>query len=132
MWHHVSALLRSPDKVVERFSNPTSDTLEEDIRSAERDVKKWQRRSERLIGIFVQEVITEAEFEHQRRFVVEPLEAAEERVGRLTAQRERALAATGAGDAFTANLRKYLYTLGVDPALSPRGRRAAGRRGSES
>ena len=116
VWHHVSDLLRSPDKVVERFSNPTSDTLEEDIRSAERDVKKWTRRSERLIGIFVQEVITEAEFEHQRRFVVEPLEAAEERVGRLTAQRERALAATGAGNAFIANLRKYLVTLGVQPS----------------
>ena len=27
VWRHVSDLLRSPDKVVERFNNPTSDTL---------------------------------------------------------------------------------------------------------
>ena len=116
VWRHVSDLLRSPDKVVERFSNPTSDTLEEDIRSAERDVKKWTRRSERLTAIYVQEIISQDEFEHQRRYVIEPLEAAEERVGRLTAQKERADAATGAGNAFIANVSKYLATLGVSPS----------------
>ena len=42
--------------------------------------------------------------------------AAEERVGRLTAQKERADAATGAGNDFIANVSKYLATLGVQPS----------------
>ena len=121
VWRHVSDLLRSPEKVVERFSNPTSDTLEEDIAAAKHDIQKWRRRSERLTGIYVQEIISQDEFEHQRRFVMEPLEAAEERLGRLTAQKERAEAAAGAGNAFVANVTKYLNALGAAPNTSEDG-----------
>ena len=89
-------------------------TLNADIRAAERDLSKWTRRNERLTAIYVQEIITQAEFEHQRRFVREPLEAAEERLGRLRVQKERADASTGVMDAFMASVGKYLSSLGVD------------------
>ena len=68
---------------MKRFSDPNGDTLDEDIRSAERDLQKWTRRNERLTAIYVQEIISHDEFEHQRRFVMEPLEAVAERLGRL-------------------------------------------------
>ena len=87
VWYHVRAVLAAPDKVVKRFSDPNGDTLNADIRSAERDVQKWARRDERLTAIFVQEIISQAEFEHQRRFVREPLEAASERLGRHVSRR---------------------------------------------
>ena len=121
VWRHVSDLLRSPEKVVERFSNPTSDTLEEDIAAAKHDIQKWRRRSERLTGIYVQEIIDVSEYQHQRKFILEPLEAAEERLGRLTAQKERAEAAAGAGNAFVANVTKYLKALGAAPNTSEDG-----------
>ena len=114
VWRHVSDLLRSPNKVVERFSNPTSDTLEEDIAAAKRDVQKWVRRSERLTAIYVQEIISQDEFEHQRRFVMEPLEAVAERLDSLRVQKERADAATDVRDAFMASVGKYLERIGVD------------------
>ena len=114
VWHHVRAVLARPDKVVERFSDNDDNTLNADIRAAERDLQKWMRRDERLTAIFVQEIISQAEFEHQRRFVREPLEAASERLGRLRAQKERADAATGVMAAFKASAGKYLERIGVD------------------
>ena len=103
-----------PDKVVKRFSDPNGDTLNEDIRAAERDLQKWTRRNERLTAIYVQEIISLAEFEHQHRFVQEPLEAASERLGRLRVQKERADASTDMMAAFKASVGKYLEALGVD------------------
>ena len=91
VWRHVRTVLAAPDKVVKRFSDPNGDTLDKDIRAAERDLQKWTRRSERLTAIYVQEIISQDEFAHQRRFVMEPLEAVEERLGRLRVQKERGL-----------------------------------------
>ena len=100
---------------MERFSASDDNTLNADIRAAERDVLKWTRRDERLTAIFVQEIISQAEFEHQRRFVREPLEAASERLGRLRAQKERASAAVDMMAAFKAASGRYLANIGVDP-----------------
>ena len=113
-WYHVRDVLAAPDKVVKRFSDPNGDTLNEDIRAAERDLQKWTRRNERLTQVYVQEVISQDEFEHQRRFVMEPLEAVEERLGRLRVQKERASAAVDMMAAFSASVGKYLERIGVD------------------
>ena len=115
VWHHVRAVLASPDKVVKRFSDPNGDNLNEGIRSAERDLQKWTRRSERLTAIYVQEIISQDEFEHQRRFVMEPLEAVAERLDSLRVQKERADASTDMMAAFSASVGKYLDKIGVDP-----------------
>ena len=103
-----------PDLIAKRFSDNDGDTLNADIRAAERDVLKWTRRNERLTAIYVQEIIGQDEFEHQRRYVREPLEAASERLGRLRVQKERADAATDMMAAFSASVGKYLSSLGVD------------------
>ena len=115
VWYHVRAVLARPDLIVKRFSDPDGDALDEDIRAAARDLQKWIRRSERLTQVYVQEIIPLEEFEHQRRFVREPLEAAEERLGRLRVQKERADASTDMMAAFKANAAEYLESLGVDP-----------------
>ena len=112
-WHHVRAVLARPDLVVERFND--GDSLKEDIRAAQRDLEKWMRRNDRLTSVYVQGVISQDEFEHQRRFVREPLEAAEERLQRLRAQKERADASTDMLHAFKASAAKYLESIGVDP-----------------
>ena len=114
VWYHVRAVLTMPDKIVKRFSDPNGDTLNADIRAAERDLSKWTRRNERLTAIFVQEVIKQDEFEHQRRFVMEPLEAAEERLDSLRVRKERADASTDMMSAFKTSVYKYLSYLGVD------------------
>ena len=106
--------MTAPDKVVKRFSDPNGANLTEGIRSAERDLQKWTRRSERLTAIYVQEIISQDEFEHQRRFVMEPLEAVAERLDSLRVQKERADAATDVRDAFMASVGKYLERIGVD------------------
>ena len=99
---------------MKRFKDPNGDTLNAGIKAAERDVSKWARRSERLTAIYVQEIISQDEFEHQRRFVMEPLEAAAERLDSLRVQKERADASTNMMDAFSATVGKYLSFLGVD------------------
>ena len=114
VWYHVRAVLTMPDKIAKRFRDNDGDTLNADIRAAERDVAKWTRRDERLTAIFVQEIISQDEFEHQRRYVREPLEAASERLGRLRVQKERADASTDMMAAFSASVGKYLSSLGVD------------------
>ena len=114
VWHHVRTVLAAPDKVVKRFSDPNGDTLDEGIRSAERDLSKWTRRNERLTAIYVQEIISQDEFEHQRRFVMEPLEAVAERLDSLRVQKERADASTDMMAAFKASVGKYLERIGVD------------------
>ena len=88
---------------------------DEDIRAAERDLQKWTRRNERLTAIYVQGIIDQDEYEHQRRFVREPQEAAEERLRRLRVQKERADAAVDMMAAFKASAAEYLESLGVDP-----------------
>ena len=115
VWYHVRAVLAAPDKVVKRFSDPNGGTVDADILAAERDVSKWTRRAERLTQVYVQEIISQDEFEHQRRFVMEPLEAAQERLGRLRVQKERADASTDLLASFKASAGKYLESIGVDP-----------------
>ena len=115
VWHHVRAVLARPDLIVKRFSTDDGDTLNAGIQDAERELRKWTRRSERLTAIYVQETITRDEFEHQRRYVQEPLEAAQERLDNLHAQKDRADASAGLMDAFRANVSGYLGQLGVDP-----------------
>ena len=113
-WYHVRAVLARPDLVVKRFSD-NDGALDEDIKAAARDLQKWNRRNERLTAIFVQGIIDQDEYEHQRRFVREPLEAAEERLRRLRVQKERADAAVDVMAAFRASAAEYLESLGVDP-----------------
>ena len=103
-----------PDLIAKRFSDNDGDTLNADIRAAERDLQKWTRRSERLTAIYVQEIISQDEFEHQRRFVREPLEAVAERLDSLRVQKERAEASTDMMAAFMASVGKYLERIGVD------------------
>ena len=81
VWSEISAVLKRPDLLSAKF-NETADTgsLAEDIEGAGREVAKWDRRNGRLVSLFVGESITKTEFDHQRKFITEPLEAAQERL----------------------------------------------------
>ena len=114
-WYHIRAVLARPDLIAKRFSDNDGAALDEDIRATERDLQKWKDRSERLTAIYVQGIIDQDEYEHQRRFVREPQEAAEERLGRLRVQQKRADASASVLEAFKASAAEYLESIGVDP-----------------
>ena len=115
VWHHVRALLARPDAVVERFKNDTNgDTLADDVRGAEKDVLKWTRRNDKLIALYVQDTITQDEFDRQRKYVQEPLEAAQERLTSLRDREEQADTTTGLLDAFKRYWIPYVESIGID------------------
>lgn len=81
VWSEISDVLKRPDLLSTRFNEAEDNgSLAEDIQSAERDIAKWHRKNERLVSLYVGEDIDKAEFDHQRKYITEPLEAAQERL----------------------------------------------------
>lgn len=116
IWSEISDVPRRPDLLSARF-NETDDTgsLAEDIQSAARDVAKWNRKNERLVSLYVGEDIDKAEFDHQRRFIQEPLEAAQERLSGLKDRQGQESASAGLLERFLTFARQYADSLdGMD------------------
>lgn len=109
VWSEISDVLKRPDLLSARFNaSEDAGALAEDITSAERDVTKWNRKNERLVSLYVGEDITKAEFDHQRKYIQEPLEAAQQRLSGLRDRQGRADASMGILGRFLAVSREYM------------------------
>ena len=91
--------------------------MTEDIKDAEKDIARWTADNDRLITSLRRGLITEAEFSKHRKFCVEPLEAAQERLAGLRRQQTHDDAHSGVLERFLAHVsqfRDYLDTLDDD------------------
>ena len=112
VWSEVTDVLRRPDLLVSRFNaGQDKDTLAEDIRAAQREVQKWTMRSDRLISLFTAGDISKVEFDRQRKFVREPLEACQERLERLREQQANVAKAEDLTQAFLSFAAEYAAKL---------------------
>jgi site-specific DNA recombinase len=79
IWSEVKRVLQNPDLIVAGIADLDSQEgggLEEEIAQAERDLRSIQMEEDRAIRLFVSGKITEAQLDHQRRFITERLESA--------------------------------------------------------
>ena len=112
IWSEISAVLRHPDLLSTRFNESEDNgSLAEDIQSAERDIAKWNRKNERLVSLYVGEDIDKAEFDHQRKYVTEPLEAAQERLAVLRNRQSQDSASAGILERFLSFAGEYMDSL---------------------
>ena len=116
VWSEITDVLRRPDLLVSRFNQDNhQDTLAEDLRVVEREVRKWTTRADRLITLFTAGDISKAEFDRQRRYVLSPLEDAQHRLERLRNQQAKTSNTTDLAQAFFTFAAEYadkLDTLG--------------------
>jgi len=89
VWSEVRRVLQNPDLIVAGID--TLDTrgnggLEDEIAQAERDVRSIQTEEDRAIRLFVSGKITEAQLDHQRRYITERLESARAKLDYYRAQ----------------------------------------------
>ena len=79
VWNEVKRVLQNPGLIVagiDSLDSQDSGELEEEIAQAERDLRSIQIEEDRAIRLFVSGKITEAQLDHQRRFITERLESA--------------------------------------------------------
>ena len=79
VWNEVKRVLQNPGLIVagiDSLDSQDSGGLEEEIAQAERDLRSIQIEEDRAIRLFVSGKITEAQLDHQRRFITERLESA--------------------------------------------------------
>ena len=79
VWNEVKRVLQNPDLIVagiDSLDSQESGGLEAEIAQAERDLRSIQMEEDRAIRLFVSGKITEAQLDHQRRFITERLESA--------------------------------------------------------
>ena len=79
IWSEVKRVLQNPDLIVagiDTLDSQEGGGLEEQIAQAERDLRSIQMEEDRAIRLFVSGKITEAQLDHQRRFITERLESA--------------------------------------------------------
>ncbi len=77
-WREVKRVIQNPDLLVagiDTLEFQESGGLEEEIAQAERDLRSIQTREERAITLFVSGRITEAQLDHQSKFITERLES---------------------------------------------------------
>ena len=77
MWSEVSRVLQNPDLIVagiESLDAQDSGALDEEISKAERQLRSVQMEEDRAIRLYVSGKITEAQLDHQRKFITERLE----------------------------------------------------------
>ena len=94
MWSEVSRVLQDPELIVagiESLDAQDGGGLDEEISKAERQLRSVQMEEDRAIRLYVSGKITEAQLDHQRRFITERLELAGKQLDDL-----RARAANGA------------------------------------
>ena len=79
IWSEVKRVIQNPDLIVagiDTLDTQGSSSLEEEIAQAERDLRSIQMEEDRSIRLFVSGKITEAQLDHQRKFITERLESA--------------------------------------------------------
>ncbi len=79
VWSEVKRVIQDPDLIlagIDSFDAQEGGGLEAEIAQAERDVRSIQMEEDRAIRLFVSGKITEAQLDHQRRFITERLESA--------------------------------------------------------
>ena len=83
IWNEVKRVLQNPDLIVagiDSLDSQESGGLEAEIAQAKRDLRSIQMEEDRAIRLFVSGKITEAQLDHQRRFITERLESARARL----------------------------------------------------
>ena len=83
IWAEVKRVVQNPGLIVagiDSLDSQGSGSLEEEIAQAERDLRSIQLEEDRAIRLFVSGKITEAQLDHQRRFITERLESARARL----------------------------------------------------
>ena len=79
IWNEVKRVIQNPDLIVagiDTLDSQKGGGLEEEIAQAERDLRSIQMEEDRAIRLFVSGKITEAQLDHQRKFITERLESA--------------------------------------------------------
>ena len=79
IWDEVKRVIQNPDLIVagiDTLDSQGDGGLEEEIAQAERELRSIQMEEDRAIRLFVSGKITEAQLDHQRRFITERLETA--------------------------------------------------------
>ena len=79
LWSEVKRVIQNPDLIVagiDTLDSQKGGGLEEEIAQAERDLRSIQMEEDRAIRLFVSGKITEAQLDHQRKFITERLESA--------------------------------------------------------
>ena len=101
VWGQVKKMLENPGLIVAGIEALNSQAdgggLAEEIARAERDLQKVQVEEDRAIRLYVSGKITEAQLDHQRKFIIERLETLREKLNdyraRESAQVERRMLA---------------------------------------
>ncbi len=89
IWREVKRVIQNPDLIVagiDTLDSPEGGGLEEEIAQAERDLRSIQMEEDRAIRLFVSGKITEAQLDHQRKFITERLESARAKLDDYHAQ----------------------------------------------
>ena len=89
VWSEVSRVLQNPDLIVagiESLDAQDSGALDEEISKAERQLRSVQMEEDRAIRLYVSGKITEAQLDHQRKFITERLELAGKQLDDLRAR----------------------------------------------
>ena len=79
IWSEVKRVIQNPDLIVagiDTLDSQEGGGLEEEIAQAERDLRSIQMEEDRAIRLSVSGKITEAQLDHQRKFITERLESA--------------------------------------------------------
>ena len=90
IWSEVKRVIQNPELLVtgiDPLDSQDSTGLQRQIAQAERDLRSIQREDDRAITLFVSGKITEAQLDHQRKFITERLESVR---ARLDQYRDRA------------------------------------------
>ncbi|MDE2842591.1 MAG: recombinase family protein [Chloroflexota bacterium] len=89
VWSEVSRVLQNPGLIVagiDTLDTQENGGFEEEMAQAERDVRSIQTEEDRAIRLFVSGKITEAQLDHQRRYITERLESARAKLDYYRAQ----------------------------------------------
>jgi hypothetical protein len=89
VWSEVSRVLQNPDLIVagiESLDAQDSGALDEEISKAERQLRSVQMEEDRAIRLYVSGKITEAQLDHQRKFITERLELLRSQLDTLQAR----------------------------------------------
>ena len=89
IWGEAKRMLQDPDLIVAGINTLDAQEnggLEEEIAQAERDMRSIQMEEDRAIRLFVSGKITEAQLDHQRRYITERLESARAKLDYFRAQ----------------------------------------------
>ena len=103
IWDEAKAFLTDPDSFWDKVdSDDSAERLDRDMQIAQREFAKVEGENSRLIRLLVTERITEAEFDHQRKFVTERLEGAQEYLAALRTQQAAAYERAAVADSISA------------------------------